>query len=85
MQASLSESRKKQIRTRQAPDDLPFRSSGDPSREQRCGRSVDRSGSSTCEFMESTMSKTAFREDSIYLGYSEWQTVRLPYALSLDQ
>ena len=84
MKASLGERGKEQIRAREAPDDRPLRTSGNPGGKKCCGCTIDGSGTTTREFVECSMGQTAARKDRVDLLDTECKTARLLRALPLN-
>jgi hypothetical protein len=82
MQSSLGERREEKVRARQAPDHGPFRPRRDSCRKKSGRRTVESSGSSSSEFVESTVSETATRQDAVDLRHTERKTASLFRALT---
>ena len=78
MQASLRESRKEQVRPRQAPNDLASCARRNAGGKERRGSSVDDARSAASELMHRTMGKSPARQYGIDLRHTEGKTVPLP-------
>ncbi|WP_032981450.1 hypothetical protein [Rhizobium leguminosarum] len=73
MEADLGQGRCEEVGSSEAPNDLAFGSGSNPSGEQRCGRSVDSSGSATGKFVNRTIGQPATGKPLIDLANTKWQ------------
>ncbi len=83
MQAGLRDRREKQIRSRQAPENLAFRARRDASDEQGGGCAIYGPHPSSGNLMQRTESKPSAGEVPVDLGYAEWQDHGLTVRRSL--
>ncbi len=68
METRLRQCREKQVWTRHAPKNLSLGSRSDPCHAEGRGRTIDRSGSATREFVQGAIGETPAWKHRVYFG-----------------
>ena len=71
VQPGLRERRRKQVQSRETPEDLATRAGGDPCCKERGGRAIDRAVAAACDLMQCAERQRPAGKPSVHRGDTE--------------